>query len=737
MINPSYQNEIVLIGGGHTHVQVVKMLKMKGFLPKARITMISDASIAYYSGMLPGCLAGLYHPEEIEMELRPLARWAGIRFIRARVTGVDPNLQQVFFEDDRPPMSYDVLSINIGSISRGMDIPGVKSYATPTRPLSRLLKQVLEFETVTPVKNEPLRVTIAGGGAAGVELAFAVHARWVERFHPLEVTLIDSQDIILRGHHTRVQRITTRYMSDKGIRYISNERIERVDDHVLKLDSGQVIPFDLLLWATGGAPPPMINKSGLDTNEAGFIHVRPTLQTLRYDNIFAAGDCIHFEAHPLPKAGVYAVREGPVLAENLAAFISGDPLKPYKPQPAILALLMTGTANAIASWRFVGLHGPRIWRLKDWIDRKWMQKFDPAFYPPMKPPEPEAVDVSQPSQQTMRCAGCGAKVGSTILTGVLDGLSIPDHPDVIVGLRDGDDAAVLSLPSDRLLIQTIDGFRAFIDDLYLFGRISLIHAASDIFAMGGNPHSALIMVTLPYAEKHLVADDLRQLMTGISDEARRMNLTITGGHTCEGAEAAVGVMLNGLIDPEQIMKKDNLTPGDALILTKPLGTGVILAADMHLKSKGRWMDEVLDGMLQTNEQGAGVFKDHDISAVTDITGFGLAGHLVEMLDASGVSADLSMSKIPHYDGVGECLAKGVQSTLSPSNRSHLEKRRRLNSASSVDDDILFDPQTSGGLLAGVSQDKCDRVLDALHQAGYDQAACIGQVVKGDGVLNIS
>ncbi|HIG46968.1 MAG TPA: hypothetical protein EYQ20_11265, partial [candidate division Zixibacteria bacterium] len=142
-----YQSDVVLIGGGHSHVQVVKMLTMKRALPQVRFTMISDESVAYYSGMVPGGLAGLYNLDEIEMELRPLARWAGIRFIRARVSGIDPTLRQILFDDGRSPLNFDVLSINVGSVSRGMDITGVKSFATPTRPLSHLLKQVVRFES--------------------------------------------------------------------------------------------------------------------------------------------------------------------------------------------------------------------------------------------------------------------------------------------------------------------------------------------------------------------------------------------------------------------------------------------------------------------------------------------------------------------------------------------------------------------------------------------------------------
>ena len=173
-----FKKDLVLVGGGHSHVQVIRMLAMKKALRGIRVTLISDESTVCYSGMLPGCLAGLYRPDEMEMELRPLCAWAGVRFIRARVGGLDPAMQQVFFEDGRPPLAYDALSINIGSIPRGMDTPGVREHAMPTRPLGRLLRRVHQFEENRHSDGQPLRIVIAGGrsGRSGIGLR---HAREV------------------------------------------------------------------------------------------------------------------------------------------------------------------------------------------------------------------------------------------------------------------------------------------------------------------------------------------------------------------------------------------------------------------------------------------------------------------------------------------------------------------------------------------------------------------------------
>lgn len=769
-----FKKELVLVGGGHSHVQVIRMLAMKKALRGIRVTLISDESTVCYSGMLPGCLAGLYRPDEMEMELRPLCTWAGIRFVRARVAGLDPVLQQVHFDNGRPPLAYDALSINVGSIPRGMDTPGVREHAVPTRPLGLLLKRVHEFEENHQTDGGPLRIVIAGGGAAGVELAFAMHSRWVDRFAPVQITLVDSQRTLLTGHRPRVATIIGRYLEEKGIACLTGLRVTAVDKTDVHFEDHPSLPCDFLLWATGGAPPGLLKDTNLETSGAGFIRVRATLQAMGYDNVFAAGDCIEFPSRSLPKSGVYAVREGPVLARNLHAWLENRSLVPYRPQASALALLMTGTRNAVASRRHASFHGPWVWRLKDWIDRRWMRKFDPALLPPMDPagdarPTGGAHPAGEeagggPEVPAMRCAGCGAKVGSTVLTGVLDELEVFNREDVRIGLHDADDAALLEIPPGRSLVQTVDGFRAFTGDLHLFGRIALVHAASDLYAMGAEPHSALVTVTLPYAEKPLVANDLRQLMGGIAGEARRLGVTLLGGHTSEGMETAVSVTMNGLTGSDDVFRKGGLRPGDGLILAKPVGTGVILAADMHLKARGCWVDEVFEGMVQSNAKAAVILAQAGIPAVTDVTGFGLAGHLVEMLEASGTGAEIDIDRIPLYAGAEDCVAAGVESTLAPSNREHLQKRWQVeiglgavDAAESVAADtvkpgtvntaepcaadgrdaLLFDPQTSGGLLAGVPASRTDEVVVRLKDAGYAQAACIGRVTDRKRHLKIS
>ena len=343
-----------------------------------RLTLISDSPTAFYSGMFPGCVAGLYRPEEIQTELGPLCHWAGARFIRARMAGLDLQSKQVLCEG-RPPVPFEVLSLNVGSVTRGMEVPGVREHAIPTRPISRMLERVEAFDKEHQPGEGPTRIIVAGGGAAGVELCFAMHARIVGRGGDPEVTLVDANPGLLADRGPRAAGATRRMLLEKGVSVISGARVERVREDRATISSGQELPFDLLLWATGAAAPPVLRDTGLETDDQGFVRVSRTLRTVSSADVFAAGDCISFEGRDLPKAGVYAVREGPVLADNLLRRLSGEALEDHRPQDGFLALLMTGDGEAILSWKGLAVAGKWVWKLKDRIDRKWMRRYEPRM----------------------------------------------------------------------------------------------------------------------------------------------------------------------------------------------------------------------------------------------------------------------------------------------------------------------------------------------------------------------
>ncbi|MCP3868701.1 MAG: selenide, water dikinase SelD, partial [Gammaproteobacteria bacterium] len=238
--------------------------------------------------------------------------------------------------------------------------------------------------------------------------------------------------------------------------------------------------------------------------------------------------------------------------------------------------------------------GRLIWTWKDWIDRRFMLRFNelPEMDQKAGPDLGGIADVEairELSTLAMRCGGCGAKVGSKVLGRVINRLPAQRRDDVLIGLDSPDDAAVFEVPPGKVMVQSVDYFRAFIDDPYTFGRIAANHALGDIFAMGAEAQSALAIATVPYGRERIVEQTLSELMSGALDTLAPTGAVLAGGHSSEGAELAFGLTVNGLIAKDALLRKGGMQPGDTLILTKPIGTGTLFAADMRGKAKGRWV----------------------------------------------------------------------------------------------------------------------------------------------------
>jgi selenide,water dikinase len=332
----------------------------------------------------------------------------------------------------------------------------------------------------------------------------------------------------------------------------------------------------------------------------------------------------------------------------------------------------------------------------------------------------------------MRCGGCGAKVGSTVLSRVINRLQPISRDDIVIGLADPDDASVTEVPAGKLVVQSVDYFRSFIDDPYIFGQIAANHALSDIFAMGAETQSAMAIATIPYGIEEQVEDQLYQSMSGAIDVLNASNTALVGGHSSEGAELSFGLSVTGLASREQVMRKSGMQPGDVLIITKALGTGTLFAADMRLKAKGRWIDAALQSMLLSNQAAGFCMHRHGATACTDITGFGLLGHIVEMTRSSGNSVELALDSLPIMDGALEMIEAGIFSSLQVQN---IRLRRAIKDPGELREHkhfpLLFDPQTSGGLLAAIPADKAEACLAELHELGYPASVIIGSVIDDE------
>ncbi len=765
--------DLVLVGGGHSHVGVLRMFAMKPE-PGVRITVICTDIDTPYSGMLPGYISGHYTFDEVHIDLGRLCAFAGARLVHDAVVGIDRKTQHVICQN-RPAVPYDLLSINIGSTPQMRQVDGAQTLAVPVKPIAQFNQRwlaLLDKARQWPAHRGPMTIAVVGAGAGGVELVLSMQYRLRHELkalgrnpEDLKFVLLTSGENILPTHNPGVRARFAKVLQERNVAVHTQAEVVQVSPGCLHTRDGRTFDADETMWVTQAGGPEWLQSTGLALDKNGFILVHPQLQTLNDPLVFAAGDIASFVERPLEKAGVFAVRMAKPLAENLRRSLRGLPLRAYDPQRQWLALISTGNRYAVASrggWDFAG---DWVWRWKDRIDREFMRRF--TEFPDMRAQTHgpiQAMDHLREATRTMgqllqnilsqgktrasplnlsaeeslqaisaiamRCGGCGAKVGANVLSRALGQLEPVDRSDVLIGLHSPDDAAVVRVPPGMAMVHTVDFFRAFIDDPYLFGKVAANHALGDIFAMGAEPQTATAVVTVPPGLERKVEDLLKQMMGGAIEVLNAAGCALVGGHTGEGAELALGFAINGLIDEKMsgVMRKGGMQAGDVLLLTKPMGTGTLFAAHARYAAKGRWIAAALQSMVQSNQAGAQILRSHGATACTDLTGFGLLGHLVEMTRPSGVDAELQLSQLPLLDGAVDCVKAGIVSSLQPAN---VRLRRALRNAEDFVQDprypLLFDPQTAGGLLASVPAAQAAACVQALKAAGYPHTAVIGRI----------
>ncbi|HBF33478.1 TPA: selenide, water dikinase SelD [Candidatus Sumerlaeota bacterium] len=323
----------------------------------------------------------------------------------------------------------------------------------------------------------------------------------------------------------------------------------------------------------------------------------------------------------------------------------------------------------------------------------------------------------------VRKAGCASKIGQANLLRILGNLPPVDDPNVLVGMAAGDDAGVYRLSDGRCLVQTVDVFTPCVDDAYLFGQIAAANSLSDCYAMGAKPLTALSVMCFPI--ETLDGEQMRQMLLGGMDKLREAGCALLGGHSVNDEEVKCGFAITGLLENESAVERGKAQAGDALVLTKPLGTGVLsFAAQMGRLSAG-WQNEVGRSMATLNKDAAELMVQHGAHACTDVTGFGLAGHLIEMARGSGVCAEVTLERLPVFAPVADCIQQGVFGGAVEKNMEYA--MGWVHGSESDNNVILFDPQTSGGLLIALPQEKSEALVNDLHKRGHDATAVIGRV----------
>ena len=736
--------DVVLVGAGHSHVTVLRMFGMKP-IPGVRLTLITREVHTPYSGMLPGLIAGHYEFDDAHIDTGPLARFAGARLYQDEAVDLDLTGRRVICRS-RPPVAYDLLALNIGSTPNTAGVPGASEHAIPVKPIDGFLRRFEALRERVLAREGRSAVALVGAGAGGVELLLAVEHRLRQAVRHagfdvggLSFVLVSGDANILPSFPAAFRARFHGILAARGIAVVTGALVTAVEPGRLMLAGYDPRAADEILWTTQAAPARWLAKAGLPLDARGFLRVDETLRVIGHDDVFAAGDTIAFSARELPKSGVYAVRAGPALADNIRRTLTGRSLRRFRPQREALYLVSTGERHAVGTRNGLVVEGAWVWRWKDWIDRRFMRKFNKlpemTTAPAALPPLADRDALKEISAIAMRCGGCGAKVGASVLSRALAGIEPTARTDVVLGLDAPDDAALVDVGGEQLSLQTVDYFRAIVDDPYTLGKIAANHALGDVYAMGGEPQTALAIATVPFGLESKVEADLTAMMAGANEVLREAGCALVGGHTSEGAELALGFAVNGLVPAAAVLRKGGLKPGDGLILTKPLGTGTLLAADMCGKAKARWVMAAIAHMVQSNRKAAEILRRHGVHAATDVTGFGLLGHLIEMVRASEVDATLAIERVPLLEGARETVALGIFSSLQPQN---VRLRRAIRDLAAAARHplypLLFDPQTSGGLLAAVPLAQAERCVAALRAGGYAGADLIGFVAARSAAL---
>jgi selenide,water dikinase len=597
----------------------------------------------------------------------------------------------------------------------------------------------------------PLPVRIRGGGAAAMELALAFAERDVR------------SELLLRGQELG--------LGSKAANRTAEALLRRAGIK-LQRQIAESAPADLA--CTGSRAPTWLQAAGLpvDPDGSGRVLTEASLQVQGIQGVFASGDCGQIAEATRPASGVWAVRAAAILAINLRRSLK-DPratLRPWHPQRWALQLLGTGgprggksswpadpnhdqaQASAIALWGpwAVGPH-PWLGQWKERIDRQFMASFSDlgamGGHPPSQTSGPGA---SRTQTNAMACRGCASKLAGGPLNRALgrleDALNPAGQSPRDSGEEEGrsqapqaEDALVIGTSqTGRLLLQSVDGFPALVRDPWLNARLTTLHACSDLWACGATVESVQVLVTVPEGAEALQEELLLQTLAGVRSVLDPLGAGLIGGHTLEGRDGAglaLALTVNGSAEPSRHWRKGPLQEGDVLILSRPIGTGVLFAGAMAGLAEGGWVDQALAVMQQSQAPLVELLAAHDCRACTDVTGFGLLGHLLEM--TQGARVRLNATAIPALSGSLALLEQGVASTLAPANAQVLgqlgpDKVISMGAElSSAQLGLLIDPQTCGPLLAAVPADRSTAALAAIQNAGFPQVAIVGEVMNKD------
>ena len=728
------QLHLVLIGGGHAQIAVLKSLAMKP-IEGLQITLITDVLMAPYSGMLPAHLEGLWSFDEMHIDLARLASFAGADIITSPVRAID-GMAKIIFIKDRPPMRYDICAINAGAVPSIEDIKGADKHAIAVKPIAHFLAklpQAIEDNT---------NINIIGAGVAGIEIAFALHKRF--NAQPIDIHVFSRSKTLLAKMPPKAGIIIDRLAKERGINLHYDVEIQQIDDTDLIAKDGKAYPSGLNLIVTGVKAAPFVSSLSDGLNNDGFISVDTSLQSPVYEGLFACGDVASIIGHAREKAGVFAVRAGAILAQNIRRAIYDKKLLKWTPQKHYLALIGTSDGKALAV-RNGMVHHHKMWfHLKQKIDLEFMNKFNNL--PEMTKQKPAMLPYYQKAgyDQTdaifkdMRCAGCAAKASASLLQDALNqarehAVALGADEQFLPPLDGVLEDASLTPALNEPLRHSFDSLNEMISDPFIFAQIAVNHALSDLYVSGAVPLYAQAHINLEEASHARQLDKATHILTGSLLALSEASTKLIGGHTSQSIAASIGFAVMG----KQLYETLPLEEGVdyAIITTKKLGIGIGLAAHMRQKLSAHGYKMMIDEMLMSNQKAAYACFEAGAIAITDITGFGLARHLMNLISAlpSSLAGTIHLSQLAHFDETESQIKKGIESSSFAQNSNALDSVFVTTSAKTDwRASLLYDPQTSGGICAIVKADKADKLI---HDLSVFSARKIGYLSpKGAGLF---
>ena len=702
-------NDLVLIGGGHSHLLVLMKLSKRP-IKGNRITLITNEIDTPYSGMIPGYIEGIYSWRDSHIDLYRLCLKLNVRFIHAEVERVSAYDKEIYFKD-RPKIKFDVLSINTGIQSNNSDIKGAAKYCLPVKPISKLANNFLN--KITNYKS----IAFIGGGAGSVELALAIKKRFLNINKEIKITIISGKRGLLSAFPQKTKLISLKTLEKFKIDIIEYKRVLEVKPKQIILSDKSILKIDKAILSTNSMTPKWLTRSDILLTKDNYILVNKSFQT-NYKYVFASGDVIDFDNQNLKKAGVFAVRSGKPLAVNIKKFIIGKNLLEYKFNKNYLALIGTSKASAIATKYNLTFNSKFFFYLKSYIDKRFIKKFSDFRIRKI------TLDVLKTSllnifvkhkekitdeNNFMQCKGCAAKVPLNALKKALpqeivstseDAVSVPNYPD---------------------LFQTVDMINSIITDPFILGKIAANHSISDLVSVNSQITSAMMILQLPFSKTEINSRDLEQVLLGAKEIFKLVDCPLIGGHTMIGKDKdpVIGFSILGQKQKkmESIKNRRNIKTKDLLILTERIGSGLIFAGINNYLIDSHFQIDVIKQMIKGNLNFGKISNHLNILSMTDITGFGLANHLLNLIkrDNSKTGLTIYPNKIPLFEGVNECINKNIKSSLFESNYDIAQKDIIYKRDKSKIDNIIYDPQTVGGIAFIIPQEEKDKHFTILKE----------------------